>query len=185
MPPVLFNHVIRSWIFASKIGTRHADPFDAEIVAITTLLHDIGFTSHGEGPHRFEVNGANVARSFVRELGFDDRRAQLVWDGIALHVTHSISLFKETEVALSSRGIGVDFGTPDYATLDASEIAAVIAAVPRLDMKRQFAACAIHMAETKPETTYDTFIRDYGERYVQGYKAPSWVDAIAGGPFPE
>ena len=185
MSPVLFNHVTRSWIFAAKIGAQRAEPFDAEIVAVTTLLHDMGFTPHGEGPHRFEVNGANVARAFVRDLGFDDRRAQLVWDGIALHVTHSISLFKETEVALSSRGIGVDFGTADYATLDPAEIAAVIAAVPRLDMKRAFAACAIHAAETTPETTYDTFIRDFGERYVAGYQAPSWVDAIAGGPFSE
>lgn len=185
MSPVLFNHVTRSWIFAAKIGAQRAEPFDAEIVAVTTLLHDMGFTAHGEGPHRFEVNGANVAHAFVRNLGFDDRRAQLVWDGIALHVTHSISLFKETEVALSSRGIGVDFGTADYATLDAADIAAVVAAVPRLDMKREFAACALHMAETKPETTYDTFIRDFGDRYVAGYAAPSWVDAIAGGPFAE
>lgn len=185
MPPVLFNHVTRSWIFAAKIGARRAEPFDAEIVAVTTLLHDLGFTPHGEGPNRFEVNGANVARAFVRELGFDDRRAQLVWDGIALHVTHSISLFKETEVALSSRGIGVDFGTADYATLDPAEIAAVVAAVPRLDMKREFAACALHLAMTKPETTYDTFIRDFGERYIAQYQAPSWVDAIAGGPFAE
>ena len=34
-----------------------------EIVAVTTLLHDLGFTKHGAGPHRFEVNGANVARA--------------------------------------------------------------------------------------------------------------------------
>jgi HD superfamily phosphodiesterase len=62
MPPVLFNHVTRSWIFAAKIGARRGESFDADIVAVTTLLHDLGFTPHGEGPHRFEVNGANVAR---------------------------------------------------------------------------------------------------------------------------
>jgi len=185
MSPVLFNHVTRSWIFAAKIGARRAEPFDAEIVAVTTLLHDMGFTAHGEGLHRFEVNGANVARAFVRDLGFDDRRAQLVWDGIALHVTHSISLYKETEVALSSRGIGVDFGVGGYAMLDPAEIAAVIDAVPRLDFKREFAGCAIAMATRQPESTYDTFIRDFGERYVPGYRAPSWVDAIAAGPFAE
>ncbi len=185
MSPVLFNHVTRSWIFAAKIGARRNEPFDAEIVAVTTLLHDLGFTAHGKGPHRFEVNGANLARAFVRDLGFDDRRAQLGWDGIALHVTHSISLFKETEVALSSRGIGVDFGTADYATLDPAEIAAVIDAVPRLDFKTEFASCAIAMATTQPESTYDTFIRDFGDRYLPDYHAPSWVDAIAAGPFAE
>ena len=47
MSPVLFNHVTRSWIFAAKIGARRNEPFDAEIVAVTTLLHDLGFTAHG------------------------------------------------------------------------------------------------------------------------------------------
>ena len=79
----------------------------------------------------------------------------------------------------------MDFGTSDYRTLDCVDIAAVVAAVPRLNMKRESAACALHLAKTKPETTYDTFIRDFGERYVPGYKVPSLVDAIAGGPYDE
>jgi hypothetical protein len=185
MPPTLLNHVTRSWIFATKVAAVRGDAFDAEVVAVSTLLHDIGLTPHGDGPYRFEVNGASIAATFVREQGFDDRRAQLVWDGIALHTTQSISLFKQTEVALSSRGIGVDFGTADYYSLDRADIEAVIAAVPRLNLKREFSDCCVRLAETKPETTYDTLIRDFGERYVPGYKAPSMVDAIGGGPFDE
>jgi len=34
-------------------------------VAVTPLLRDMGFTPHGEGPHRFEVNGTNVAHAFL------------------------------------------------------------------------------------------------------------------------
>ena len=185
MPDFLFNHVSRSWIFAAKIGARGENSFDADVVGVSTLLHDIGMTSHGDGPHRFEVNGAEVARAFVRDLGFDDRRAQLVWDAIALHVTPSISLHKETEVALPARGISVDFGAGDYAAFTSAEIDAVVVAVPRLEMKRHFAACAVRLAESRPAATYDTFIRDFGERFVPGYAAPSWVDAIAGGPYRE
>jgi hypothetical protein len=185
MPPYLFNHVTRSWIFATRIAAMESITYDAEVVAVSTLLHDIGLTPHGDGPNRFEVNGAAVAAGFVREFGFDARRAQLVWDSIALHVTHSISLFKETEVALCSRGIGVDFGNADYALFAQSEIDAIVAAVPRLNMVRQFMSCACAMAEQRPETTYDTFMRDFGERYVPGYKAPSWVDRILNGPYAE
>ncbi len=146
-------------------------------------MHDIGLTSKGEGPNRFEVAGAIVTADFVRKLGFDDRRTQLVWDGVALHATPSISLFKETEVALSARGIGVDFGTPDYRTFSKKEIEDIVAAVPRVNMVKRFMACCCHMAETHPETTYDNFMRDFGERYVAGYKAPSSVDQILGGPY--
>ena len=184
-PAFLFNHVARSWAFATKLAALEKVAHDAEILAVSTLLHDLGLTEHAPGPNRFEVNGASMAATFVREQGFDDRRAQLVWDSIALHGTPSISVFKEPEVALCARGIGADFGTPDNDLLGPSAIALAVAAAPRLDMKRQFTACICHMAATRPETTYPTFIRDFGERLVPGYKAPSWVDVIADGPFEE
>jgi hypothetical protein len=185
MPDYLFNHVTRSWIYSTRVAERNSIKYDAEVVAAATLIHDIGLTPKGEGPNRFEVNGAIVAADFVRKFGFDDRRTQLVWDSIALHATPSISLFKETEVALCARGIGVDFGTPDYATFSKQEIDDIITAVPRLNLVKQFMACCCQMAQTRPETTYDNFIRDFGARYVDGYKAPSWVDIILAGPFSE
>lgn len=184
-PAYLFNHVARSWMFAARLAALEHVAHDAEVLAVSTLLHDLGLTDHAPGPNRFEVNGAGVAAAFVREQGFDDRRAQLVWDSIALHATPSISVFKEPEVALCARGIGIDFGTPDNDLLGASAIASTIAAAPRLDMKRRFTACLCHMAQTRPETTYANFIRDFGERLVPGYRAPSWVDAVFNGPFSE
>lgn len=184
-PAFLFNHVARSWMFAARLAALEQAPHDAEVLAVSTLLHDLGLTEHAPGAARFEVNGAAAAVAFVRGQGFDDRRAQLVWDSIALHATPSISVFKEPEVALCARGIGADFGTPDNDLLGPSAIALAIAAAPRLDMKRQFTACVCHLAQTRPETTYANFIRDFGERLVPGYKAPSWVDVIANGPFSE
>ncbi|WP_454760322.1 hypothetical protein [Caulobacter segnis] len=184
-PSFLFNHVARSWMFATRLAALEGVAHDAEVLAVSTLLHDLGLTEHASGPNRFEVEGAGAARAFVREQGFDDRRAQLVWDSIALHGTPSIAAFKEPEVALCARGIGADFGTPDNDLLGASTMTLAIAAAPRLDMKRQFTACVCHIARTRPETTYANFIRDFGERLVPGYQAPSWVDVIAGGPFAE
>jgi hypothetical protein len=185
MPAYLFNHVVRSWIFAVELGKLKGIAHDPEVLAAATLLHDIGLTDHAAGPHRFEVNGAEAAVTLVRELGFDNRRAQLVWDSIALHATPSISLFKEAEVALCARGIGVDFGAPDYQAFAQAEIDNVVAALPRLKLKSEFTSCLCHMARTRPETTYDNLVRDFGERYVPGYEAPSWVDRVLGGPFSE
>jgi hypothetical protein len=185
MSATLFNHVARSWIFAVKLGVKNKITCDAEVVAASVLLHDIGLTEHADGPERFEVNGAGFARKFVCDHGFDDRRGQLVWDSIALHTTPSIGVFKEPEVALCARGIGVDFGAPDYAVFDKTEIDSIVAAAPRLDLTRKITACFCHLAQTKPETTYASIIRDFGERYVPGYKAPSLVDAISASPYQE
>jgi hypothetical protein len=185
LEPFLFNHVARSWIFAVKLAARRGASHDPEVVAVSTLLHDLGLTPYAPGPHRFEVNGAEAARAFVRDLGFDDRRAQLVWDSIALHATPSIAFMKEPEVALCGRGVTLDFGGPDYAEFTAAEIAAILAALPRLDMKQRFLGCMRHEAETRPEATYDNLVRDFGARFVPGYAPPSWVDQLLGGPYAE
>ena len=89
MPDYLFNHVTRSWIFSSRIAARNAIQYDAEVVAVSTLLHDIGLMPMGQGPNRFEVNGAIFTADVVRRFGFDGHQTQLVWDSIALHATSS------------------------------------------------------------------------------------------------
>jgi HD superfamily phosphodiesterase len=66
--PYLFNHSVRSWLFAAQIALGRGEEFDEEVLAIGCLLHDIGLTKGFEGPNRFEIEGANAARSFVREL---------------------------------------------------------------------------------------------------------------------
>src|SRR5262249_6510287 len=90
--PYLFNHAMRSWLFAEAIGRTKGLAYDREIVAIGTILHDIGLTASVPGPNRFEVNGADAAVSFVRGKGLTDRRAQLVWDLVALNSTPSLAL---------------------------------------------------------------------------------------------
>ncbi|WP_245300472.1 MULTISPECIES: hypothetical protein [unclassified Rhizobium] len=39
--PYLFNHVVRSWLFATRLGQIEGIEHDAEVVAVGTLLHDI------------------------------------------------------------------------------------------------------------------------------------------------
>src|SRR6476660_4810495 len=105
--PYLFNHVMRSWLFAVLIAQRKQTAHDGEVLAVTTILHDLGLAEAFDGPLRFEVEGANAARAFARQEGVDDRRAQLIWDGVALNSTPSISLYKETAIALATMGIGL------------------------------------------------------------------------------
>ena len=97
--PYLFNHAVRSWLFAETIARIRGIDYDREVVAVGTLLHDIGLTASVSGPNRFEVNGADAARSFIKGEGLSDRRAQLIWDLVALNSTPSLALHKEPEVA--------------------------------------------------------------------------------------
>jgi len=88
---------------------------DREVHALAAILHDLGWDTTDtfvSSDKRFEVDGANAARSFVQQevsrsgLGdWDGHRLQLLWDAIALHTTPSIAQHKEPEVAATGLGI--------------------------------------------------------------------------------
>ena len=182
--PFLFNHAVRSWLFAVKLGQLQGTAHDAEVVAVSALLHDLGLTNSFTGPGRFEIEGADAARAFAREQGLGDRRVQLIWDSVALNSTPSIGLHKEAEVALCTAGIGVEFGF-QYDRIPPNEMKSILDAFPRLDMKRRFTESVCRIVKTKPETTYDNFAGDFGERFVSAYKRPSTVDFLMDAPFDE
>ena len=171
--PYLFNHAVRSWLFAARLGQLQGIAHDAEVVAVGSLLHDLGLTNSFTGQKRFEIEGADAARAFAREHGLDDRRVQLIWDSVALNSTPSIALNKEAEVVLCTAGIGVEFGF-QYDRIPPAEMKSVLAAFPRLQLKRRFTDSVCRIVKTKPETTYDNFAGDFGERFVPGCKR-RWI----------
>jgi hypothetical protein len=183
--PYLFNHVVRSWLFAERIGQLKKLEYDAEVVAVGTLLHDITLNKAFVGPRRFEVEGADIARNFAAGIGFEKRRAQLIWDSVALNSTPSIGLYKEAEVALCTTGICLDVVGLEFELIPPDEMKAIIETFPRLQMKSKMTYCFCNIARSHPETTYDNFIRDFGERFVPGYRAPSSVDFVMHAPFSE
>jgi hypothetical protein len=182
--PYLYNHVVRSWLFAERIGQLQRIDHDAEVLAIGTLLHDITLNERFAGPRRFEVEAADLARDFATEAGIDERRAQLIWDSVALNSTPSIGLYKQAEVALCTIGICLDVVGLQYSSIPSVEMQVIVTEFPRLGMKQQMTRCFCHIAATQPETTYDNFVRDFGERLVPGYRVPtSSVDLVAHAPF--
>ncbi len=183
--PYLFNHAMRSWLFAELIGRTKGIDYDRDVVAVGTILHDIGLTRSVSGPNRFEVNGADAALSFIRGRGLSDRRAQLIWDLVALNSTPSLALHKELEVAVGTMGIGLDYGGFGLDALQAGDVSRVLGEFPRLRMKDRFSDACCRLVAERPETSHDNFLRDFGERFVPGYKAVSTVDLLLNAPFDE
>lgn len=183
--PYLFNHVMRSWLFATLVAERKGEPYDAEVLAVSALLHDIALSESSAGALRFEVEGANTAREFALGRGVDARRTQLIWDSIALNSTPSICLHKEVEAALCTMGVALDWGGWGYDSIPAEQMARIVAEFPRLEMKQRFTNAVCGLCERRPETTYDNFARDFGARFVPGYSAPSMVDVLMNAPFEE
>ena len=102
-----------------------------------------------------------------------------------MNSTPSIGLYKEAEVALCTAGICLDVVGLQYDLIPSCEMKTIVAEFPRLGMKARMTHCFCGIARSYPQTTYDNFARDFGERFVPGYKAPSSVDFVANTPFDE
>jgi len=76
--PYLFNHVMRSWLFGILLSQGAEPAPDPELLAISTVLHDLGLTERYTGQNRFEVDGANVARAFLKDRGISPQQMQVV-----------------------------------------------------------------------------------------------------------
>src|SRR5258705_4806546 len=67
--PYLFNHSMRSWLFAVVLAKQRGAAYDPEVLAVSIVLHDIGLTDAFNGARRFEVEGADAARAFALGQG--------------------------------------------------------------------------------------------------------------------
>jgi len=134
---MLFNHVMRCYWFAELFAQREGSKADRELMFLSATLHDLGFTELSDGPHRFEIEGANAARKFLLGHNVPDDRAWKVWDNIALH-TWDINLFKDDTARLTQLGLLHDVVGVACAELDPADVAEVLRRYPRLGFKRGF-----------------------------------------------
>jgi hypothetical protein len=178
--PLLFAHSLRVYLFGAIRGRSRGLTVDHELLYIGAVFHDLGLTAKYRSPnHRFEVDGANAARDFLRSNGIDESTAGVVWDAIALHTTPEVPWHKRPEIALVTGGVEADVLGDGLDEIPACDLVAVLAAYPRSDFKRgivrAFADCFIH----KPATTFGTMNSDVLERRLPGYRRTNFCDLIA------
>ncbi|KAM3064995.1 hypothetical protein ACMFMG_001203 [Clarireedia jacksonii] len=183
-----YNHIMRSWLYGSliisKLPPHITQTINTETHAIAAILHDLGLDTSGvliSPDKRFEVDGAIAARSFltsalqngtISKEDWDEHRIQVVWDTIALHTEPSIWKWKQPVVNYTATGIFADFGGPGTdisGLLTWDEYNRVKEVFPRLDLGEKFSGWICGFARTKPETTYDNWMMQFGIRYVQNY----------------
>jgi hypothetical protein len=185
LEPYLFNHVMRSWLFGILLSEGVQPAPDPELLAVSAVLHDLGLTHRYTAENRFEVDGANAARAFLKDRGISTQQTQVVWDAIALHATPSIALHKEPEVMMTHSGIAVDVIGAGLDRIPQDKQRTVLTEFPRLAFKNQFKTCLCNVVRRKPATSFDNVLRDFGTRYVEGFTAPSFADLFANAPFSE
>ena len=129
---LLFHHSRRVYYFGALAGLRRGLKFDPELLYVGAMFHDMGLTHQHSSPHeRFEVDGANAARDFLRAHGIAQADVDTVWTAIALHTTPGIPQHMHPVVALVTAGVEMDVLGLTYDEYSDAEREAVVHAHPR------------------------------------------------------
>jgi hypothetical protein len=168
---LLFRHSTRVFFWAALAGQGKGLTFDPELLYVAAMFHDIGLTAgYGESQLRFEVDGANAARDFLRAHGIPEGDVEKVWNAVALHTTPGIPEHMHAEISLIQAGAGMDVAGRGYESFSELQRAAVVSAYPRgAGFKTAMIDAFYAGMKHRPQTTFGTFNDDF-----LAYKDPSF-----------
>jgi hypothetical protein len=155
-PEMLFNHSSRVYYFGALAGVRRELNFDRELLYAGAMFHDSGvLPAFRSASERFEVDGANAARDFLKARGIAPYDVELVWLSIALHTSRGIPGHLHPIIALVTEGVVMDVVGIGYDDFPASQRNAVIDAYPRTPTFEEDLLQAFYDGiKDKPETTF-------------------------------
>jgi len=154
--PLLFHHSSRVYYFGALTGKRRGLKFDPELLFAGAMFHDMGLTRrHKSATERFEVDGANAARGFLRGHGISEAEIDTVWTAIALHTTPGVPQHMRPVVALLTAGVEMDVLGIAFAEFTEAEREAVVRALPRPGRFKEDIIQAFYDGiKHKPDTTF-------------------------------
>jgi HD superfamily phosphodiesterase len=183
---LVYDHSRRVFLFGSINGQGQDLKYDPELLYVGAMFHDLGLTAgYHDSMQRFEIDGADAAKDFLRQHGVGDTDAELVWTAIALHTTPEVPYHMRPEIALVTAGVEADVLGIGLERIPAEARAAVVAAHPRPDFKNRILKAFTAGIEHRPDTTFGNVKADVLAHFVPGFKRGDFVDTILDSAWPE
>lgn len=161
-PPALVGHCRRTHAFGAALLHQQGRAFDAELLYVASMLHDLGLTDEFEdGVTPFERRGAEVARRTLLAEGVPMESAALVHDAIALHLEATAADDPRPEVAGVTLGAAVDVLGLRLSDLPAGFVARVVEEHPRLEFKTMLIDAIARQVRLKPQSRIARHVERY------------------------
>ena len=185
-PPLLFHHSSRVYYWGALTGKRRHLRFDPELLYAGAMFHDMGLTpKHASAHERFEVDGANVARDFLRSHGIPEQDIETVWTAIALHTTPGIPQHMHPVIALLTAGVEMDVLGIAFSEFTDADREAVVRAHPRPGrFKEEIIQAFYDGIHRKPETTFGNVKADVLADKDPSFQAENFCGVIRASAWP-
>jgi HD domain len=178
--PLLFHHSSRVYYFGALAGNHRGLSFDSELLYAGAMFHDMGLTrQHSSATERFEVDGANTARDFLRGQGISQADIDTVWTAIALHTTPGIPRHMHPVVALVTAGVEMDVLGIAFSEFSEAEREAVVQAHPRSGhFKEEIIQAFYDTIHHKPGTAFGNVKTDVLADKDPSFRAINFCEVI-------
>jgi hypothetical protein len=184
--PLLFHHSSRVYYFGALAGKQRGLVFDPELLYAGAMFHDMGLTpKHSSKQERFEVDGANAAREFLRSHDIARSDIDTVWTAIALHTTPGIPRHMHPVVALVTAGVEMDVLGLSYQEYGDAARRAVVEAHPRGNhFKEDIIQSFYDGIKLKPDTTFGNVKADVLADKDPTFRRGNFCSMIRGSAWP-
>jgi hypothetical protein len=170
----MFNHCERTFAFAAVLGEREGFEFDPEVLYVASALHDLGLTERFDGPGDFERQGAKAAHEFLMGRGWNESKADLVQEAIALHMRVGTEDHERKEVPLVRLGAAADCLGWGLEDIPPGVVRSVEEQYPRAGLKKEL----LHLMGDQIERKPDSWLALVDANL-------DWLERIREAPFPE
>ena len=147
----LVAHCERSYLWAASLGQLTGIAYDAELLYVAAMLHDLGlvpaFDNH-LAP--FEDAGGDVGWVFGAGAGWPAERRERVKEIIVRHMWDEVDPAFDPEGHLLCEGTGLDISGRNVDTWPAAFRAEVLRRHPRGELAAEFTAAFEDQARRKP-----------------------------------
>lgn len=183
---MLFRHALRSFVFGALTGHREALLFDAELLYVAALFHNVGLQAcYGRSPRRFEIDSANEARDFLRGNNIGEPAVAEVWTAIALHMTPGIPESMSPLISLVSAGAQMDLRGARYDEFTPHQRSEVVSAFPReRAFEHEVLEAYARGMERRPETAFGSVSADVLDRCDPNYRRLNFCGLVLGSRWP-
>nr|WP_206066921.1 HD domain-containing protein [Nonomuraea sp. FMUSA5-5] len=159
--PSLLNHSIRAYLWAAAYAQTRNIAFDAELLYVSAMLHDIGlaaeFDSHTVP---YEEAGGHVAWAFCAGAGWSPERRTRACEVIIRHMWAEVPLEEDPEGHLLELSTGMDISGRRTDEIPARVREEVLERHPRLEIAKEFSVCIADQGARKPSSFAARFVRD-------------------------
>ncbi|MCP2364951.1 HD superfamily phosphodiesterase [Nonomuraea thailandensis] len=158
--PSLLNHSLRAYLWAAAYAQGNGIAFDAELLYVSAMLHDIGlaaeFDSHTVP---YEEAGGHVAWAFCAGAGWSPERRARACEVIIRHMWEEVPLEEDPEGHLLELSTGMDISGRRTDEIPAEVRREVLERHPRLEIAKEFSVCIADQGARKPSSFAARFVR--------------------------